>query len=127
MTRTKPEYFIQNAFSLKFIDDVSDQLHLLSLFVDFLFVGELVPAVMPLGNAILVLERYDDDICIVVTAEEVLVGIDESIWEFIADVVHLLLCVLWPSQQIVDAVHAAKQRKGRLSLEILCVHLGRFY
>lgn len=79
MTRTKPEYFIQNAFSLKFIDDVSDQLHLLSLFVDFLFVGELVPAVMPLGNAILVLERYDDDICIVVTAEEVLVGIDESI------------------------------------------------
>lgn len=79
MTRAKPEYFIQNAFSLKFIYDVSDQLHLLSLFVDLLFEGESVPAVVPLGDTMLILKCYDDDICIVVTAEEVFVGIDESI------------------------------------------------
>jgi len=79
MTRAKTEYFIQNALSLKFINDVSDQLHLLSLFVDLLFEGELVPAVVPFGDTILILKCYDDDICIVVTAEEVFVGIDESI------------------------------------------------
>ena len=79
MSRAKPENFMQDAFPLEFVNNVSYQLHIFSLFVGLLLDDELDSAVVPLGDAIFVLERDDHNICIIVTSEEMLVGVDEGI------------------------------------------------
>ena len=77
---------------------------------------------MPPRHAFLPLQRDDEHIDIVISPEEVLVGVDDIIGQRVADLVEVVFGVKMGAEDVVDAVQAAKERDLVLSLEVLSLH-----
>lgn len=103
---TKPEDLVEDAFSLENINDVANQLQFRLLQV-MLVDDKLLAVVVPLCSAILLLQGEEKDVGIVVSSEDVLVGVDECVRKRIADVVEPLTGEARASENVVKAVHSA--------------------
>lgn len=98
---------VQNALPLESVDDIADQLQLFMLLVA-LSDNKIFATVVPLSGIALFIESEEEDIGVVITTEDVLVRIDESIGEPVAVLIEILPSECRRAEQVIERMHAAE-------------------
>lgn len=123
MSGTDPEYFVKDGLVHVLIHQISNQLPAFPVLLDL---EVLDSAVVPPRHAFLPLQRNDEHIYVVISSEEVFVGIDYIIRQRVTDFVEVIFGVTVGSEDVIDAVQSTKQRNLVLSLKVLSLHSNIF-
>ena len=113
MPRTEPKYLM-----IYFFGSGNVQQKPSYLFVLIRRDLEFFAAIQPLTLVALILQGNDDHIGIIVSPQNMFVGVDEIVREIGTDFFHIFFGVDRPFEKVIDAMHSALHGEGALFLKV---------